>query len=461
MQSFSELITLGKTPSRLQETLRRAVMTLTDQHPERASRDELNTSQLHQLRELLAEIQERNPFWKDRLARAGLSSGSLTSLDQLRELPLLTKQELIVDQQAAPPFGTNLTCPLNRYSRVHQTSGTTGQPMRWLDTPQSWNWILETWEQIYRLAGIRPEDVFAFPFSFGPFIGFWAAFEGAQRIGNRSLTMGGLSSESRLKMMLELQATVVCATPTYALRLAEVARQQQLNLPASDVRLLILAGEPGASVPAVRNRIEQEWGARVIDHWGMTEIGSLGVEPFESPGELAILESQCLPEIIDPVTAEPVAPGGMGELIITNLGRRGQPVIRFRTGDLVRACTSPSGCGLSLLRLQGGILGRTDDMLTIRGNNVFPSSIDAILREFSEVAEYRTTVATRRSMPHLQIEIEAVPASAHGSGRDELLSRIESTMKTRLNFQVEIIPVESLPRFEMKARRFFRKDDHV
>lgn len=426
---------------------------------ELCSREELDALQLRQLQALLAEVQERNPFWKARLLQAGFAGRSMTSLSQLRNLPLLTREELIADQQAVPPYGTNLTYPLHCYSRLHQTSGTTGRPMRWLDTPGSWKWLMECWAQIYRLAGIRPDDVFAFPFSFGPFIGFWAAFEGAQQQGNLSLAMGGMSSESRLKMMRDLQATIVCCTPTYALRLAEVARLEQIDLRCLPVRLLILAGEPGGAIPAIRDRIERDWGARVIDHWGMTDVGSLGVEPFDSPGEMAILESQCLPEIIHPKTLEPVAPGQTGELVMTNLGRWGQPVIRYRTGDLVRAVTTPSACGLALLRLDGGILGRTDDMVTIRGNNVFPSSLDAIFREFTDVAEYRMTLLIRRSMPHLQVEIEPTFAATEQVHRtQELLERIGKTIKSRLNFQAEVIAVESLPRFELKARRFFRED---
>lgn len=426
--------------------------------PETATRAELNQRQLQLLNRLISEISQSNRFWQRRLNAAGLGDAPLTSLDQLKALPLLTKGELVADQDDNPPFGTNLTYSLSRYSRLHQTSGTTGKPMRWLDTPESWNWLMECWEQIYRLVEIREDDVFAFPFSFGPFIGFWAAFEGAQRLGRLSLAMGGMSTESRLKMIEELKATVVCCTPTYALRMGDVAREQGINLAESAVRMLILAGEPGGAIPAIRQRIEQEWGARVIDHWGMTDIGSLGIETAASPGALTILETQCIAEIIHPETAEPVTPGEMGELVITNLGRLGQPVLRYRTGDLVREAVEPAPDGISLLRLEGGILGRTDDMVTIRGNNVFPSSLDAVLREHQGIAEYRTTVVTRKSMPHLKIEIEPVFAFAENPERAaQLVFEVERLIKNRLNFQAEIQLVESLPRFEMKARRFFRE----
>ncbi|QDU37936.1 Phenylacetate-coenzyme A ligase [Maioricimonas rarisocia] len=432
-------------------------------HPEDLSRDEIERSQLERLQRLLGEVHARNPFWQQKLGQAGITPGDIRSLDDLRKLPFLTKQELVDDQNANPPYGTNLTYPPSGYSRLHQTSGTTGRPMRWLDTSDSWDWFMKCWAQIYRIVGLREDDVLAFPFSFGPFIGFWAAFDGACRLGRLSLPMGGLTSEARLRMMLELNATFVCCTPTYAMRLVEIAAGKNIDLASSAVRGLVVAGEPGGNVPSVRRRIEEGWGARVFDHWGMTDIGSLGIEPHDAPGGLSILETECIAEIVDPDTGEPVEPGTLGELIITNLGRWGHPVIRYRTGDLVRAAAEcPSG--RSLLRLDGGIQGRADDMVTIRGNNVFPSSVEAILREFDAVAEYRIIVESQRSMHQLRLEIEPVPAVAeHADEQDRLLKTVAAAIKDRLNFHpaIEAVPVESLPRFELKGRRFVRRDGNA
>ena len=435
---------------------------MSDPYPESLSRPELAARQLDRLQALLSEVEEKNPFWKSKFNSAGINRQDIQSLEDFRQFPLLTKQELVDDQNANPPFGTNLTYPLSGYSRLHQTSGTTGKPMRWLDTPESWDWFMECWAQIYRISGITSDDIFAFPFSFGPFIGFWAAFEGSQRIQNLSLTMGGMTSEARLKLILEMNATVVCCTPTYALRLIEVAEQLELPIADSAVRMIIVAGEPGGAVPAVRSRIENAWDARVIDHWGMTDIGSLGIEPAQAPGGLLILETECIAEIINPETHEPVQPGELGELVITNLGRWGQPVIRYRTGDLVKPATSLCPSGYNLLRLEGGILGRVDDMVTIHGNNVFPSSLDAIIREFPDVAEYRIVVTTKRSMPHMKIEIEPTSTISNSSDQvEKLIHSVQQSIKDRLNFQAEVIPVEvdSLPRFELKGKRFHRQVD--
>jgi phenylacetate-CoA ligase len=380
------------------------------------------------------------------------------SWDAFAQIPLLQKSDLVACHASDPPYSSNLTYPLVRYSRLHQTSGTTGKPLRWLDTPASWDWLMECWKQIYHLVGLTPEDRIAFPFSFGPFLGFWAAFEGGQRLGNLCLSGGGMSSQARLQMILDNEATFVCCTPTYALRLAVVAEEEGINMANSAVRGIIVAGEPGGNIPAIRRQIETAFGARVFDHWGMTEIGALGVESVEYAEGLYLLETECIAEIVDTETSEPVEAGETGELVITNLGRWGSPVIRYRTGDLVREDLSASPDDICLKRLKGGVLGRADDMMTIRGNNVFPSSIDAIVREFDQVAEYRMHFTTKREMNHLKIEIEPIAALTGTDDEQQLLSDINRAIKDRMNFQAEIVAVEpeSLPRFELKGRRFVK-----
>lgn len=422
------------------------------------SRSELEAWQLARLRRLLEQVWNRNPFWTERLRNSIGAPEQLRTLDDLRRLPLTAKADLVADQAAHPPYGTNLTFPLTAYTRLHQTSGTTtGQPLRWLDTPDSWRWMLGCWQTMYELMELRPDERICFLFSFGPFLGFWAGFEGALQAGRFCAAAGGLSSEARLRFLLDNHITLVGCTPTYALRLAEIAQQQGIDLAGSPVRGILVAGEPGGNIPATRQALESAWGARVIDHWGMTEVGPLAVECPQTPGCLTLLETECIAEILDPTTSAPTPPGEMGELVITNLGRVGSPAIRFRTGDLVRAARTPDPRGWEWLRLEGGILGRTDDMLIIRGNNVFPSSIEAVVRTFAEVAEFRIVVTERRAMSHLRLEIEPA-ATSPAMEPDELARRIGQAVKHRLGFQIEtvVVPPGSLPRFEMKARRVVR-----
>ena len=427
----------------------------------------IRVQQQERLRELLRTVGASNRFWKSKWQAAGVDLAEA----EFSKLPLTTKAELVEDHNAHPPYGSNLTFEVGAYSRFCQTSGTTGQPLRWLDTPESWQWMLGCWEQIFELAGLRSDDRMAFPFSFGPFLGFWAAFEGAAQMGRLCLPCGGMSSEARLKFIQENQATVVCCTPTYALRLAEVAAdlaKQPGNSTASEmlksVRLLIVAGEPGGSIPSIRHKIEAGWGARVIDHWGMTEVGPLATECVENPGGLHILETECIAEILDATTGQPfdlkdtTAPI-RGELVITNLGRIGSPMIRYRTGDIVEIDRQPCPCGRPLMRLKGGILGRVDDMLTIRGNNVFPTAVEAILREFPEVIEYQFETVTRDSMPQLRIDVETTIGLSNSESEIKqftvLAERIAAAIHDRLHFWPEIVAVPplSLPRSELKSQR--------
>jgi phenylacetate-CoA ligase len=421
------------------------------------SRDLIEQTQTRRLTEMLEAIIPRNRFYATKFADAGVDIADIRSLEDLRALPVTTKQELVDSQAQQPPYGANLSYPSTTYTRLHQTSGTTGRPMRWLDTADSWNWIMECWRQIYLLAGVTKEDRLFFPFSFGPFIGFWAAFEGASRLGNFVIAGGGMSTSIRLQAMIENEATVVCCTPTYALRMAEVAAEEGIDLRESSVRTVIVAGEPGGAIPATRSRIESAWDASVIDHWGMTEIASLGVESADRAGGMYLLETEVIAEIVDPDTLEPVATGEVGELLITNLGRIGSPLIRYRTRDLVQAGTDEDPNERKLLWLSGGILGRSDDMVTVRGNNVFPSSVEAVLREIDDVAEFRIDVKTVRAMHELCITVE--PTAAAANRTDEVAATVTDALRKRVGFACEVRMAEpgQLPRFELKGRRFFRE----
>jgi phenylacetate-CoA ligase len=423
------------------------------------ARSELERLQLDRLRALLAEILPHNRFYARKFAAAGVAARDIKTLADLTRLPFTTKAELLDDQQAERPYGRILTYFSDRYSRYNQTSGTMGQPLRWLDTAASWDWMLRSWEAIYRIAGVTAKDRLFFPFSFGPFLGFWTAFEAACRLGCLCLPGGGMSSAARLRFLLDNRATVILCTPTYALRLAEEAQQQGIPLtpatPGYAVRALIVAGEPGGSIPATRARIEQAWGARVLDHAGLTEVGPAAIECVENPGGLHLLEGDYLLEVIEPNSSQAVEPGEVGEMVLTNLGRWGSPVLRYRTGDLIRVDPYPCPCGRSLVRLAGGILGRSDDMIHVRGNNVYPTALEAIIRRFDEVAEYRLQVGEANKQTTLRIEVE--PSGPDGVGVAE---RISKAIRDELLFRAEVVavPPGALPRFELKARRIAARE---
>jgi len=413
--------------------------------------DALARLQRQKLAAMLREIQGRNAFYTRKFA--GNAFDPLR--DSLENLPFTTRTELEADQLERPPYGSNLTYPIAEYCRLHQTSGSGGRAMRWLDTRESWDWFKRLWGTIYRAAGVKEGDRLMFPFSFGPFVGFWAAFESATALGNLALPAGGMTTTARLRMLLENEVDVVCCTPTYALRMAEVAAAEGIDLAGAKVSKLIVAGEPGGSIPEIRDRIQTNWGARVYDHTGMTEIGALGFECHQTPGGVHLNEAECIAEIIDPATGQPVAEGEPGELVLTNLGRWGSPLIRYRTNDRVRLTRDKCRCGRWFGRLEGGILGRFDEMITVRGNNVFPAGLEAIIRQFPEVAEFRVTVYGSGALAEVKIELE--PASEQAGA--ELAERVGRAVQNTLSFRAQVltVPCGGLPRFEMKAKRFIRQ----
>lgn len=404
-----------------------------------------DASVLASLRGLVVELRDRNPFYAAKLRGINRPPLPSTLADFAARFPFTTKAELVDDQAAHPPYGTARSEPLERFTRCHQTSGTTGAPLRWLDTPESWSCMTEDWVEVFRQAGLHSNDRILFAFSFGPFLGFWLAFEAGLRMGALCIPGGGMGTALRARVLLENQCTVLCCTPTYALHLAEVLRSEGLDASRIRIRLVIVAGEPGGSLPATRSRLSAAWpGARIFDHHGMTEVGPVTHEDPQHPGNLIVLERSFYAESVDPESGQPVAEGEPGELVLTTLRRKACPLLRYRTGDLVRLSRTPAG-----LTLVGGILGRVDDMVVVRGVNVYPSAVEQIIRGFPDVTEFRVTLDQLAALPELSVEVEASEATATA-----VAERLQSGLSLRI--PVESVPPGSLPRFELKARRWRR-----
>ena len=416
-------------------------------------------AQHQRLETLLSAVHSRNPFYSRRLDEAGVRLDSLHLPDDFQALPLTSKHDLAADQDASPPWGTAHTESLDRYTRYHQTSSTTGRPLRWLDTNESWQGVLDCWRAVYRAAHVTGDDRIFFPFGFGPFLGFWSAFDAGSQIGALCMPGGGMSSQTRLELIESLQPTVVCCTPTYALRLVEVARETgSRDLTTGSVRVVIVAGEPGGSIAPTRDRIAQGWGARVIDHHGLTEVGPVSFECWEAPGSLHLNECEFICEVVDPDSGAPVSDGEPGELVVTNLGRIASPVIRYRTRDMVRLNRDACACGRTLARAEGGILARADDMVCVRGVNIYPTAVEAVVRSFPEVVEYRSTVSMRDSLRSMVVELELSPGTpGEAAGATAVTQALRESMG--LTVPVRLVPPATLPRFELKARRFVVEDD--
>ena len=423
------------TPARLSLTndQRRAL--------EKLSPEDLTEHQLTRLNQLLETILPENSFYRGHLKEIEFP---LRSLDQLAELPFTFKDQL-VDENNTGNLATNRTYELARYCRFHRTSGTRGKPLVILDTADDWQWWIDTWQFVLDAADVKPSDQAVMAFSFGPFIGFWSAFDATVARGTLCVPSGGLSTLSRAELIQSTEASVLFCTPSYALHMAEVGLENQINVRELPVNRIIVAGEPGGSIPEIRDRIATAWSAKVFDHSGATEVGPWGFPDPEARG-LYINESEFIAEFLSVDHGEPAGEGELSELVLTSLGRSGSPIIRYRTGDLVRPTWNDNQpCRFVLL--QGGVLGRSDDMMIIRGVNIFPSSIERILRSFPEIIEYRMIASKSSQMDELKIEIE---------DRLEQPERVTRELQVRLGLRVETecVPIGSLPRFDLKGNRF-------
>ena len=358
------------------------------------------------------------------------------------------------------------TFPKEMYRRYHRTSGTRGKPMVILDTAEDWKWWIATWQYVLDACGIQPHDRIMMAFSFGPFIGFWSAHDACLSRGCMVIPCGGMSTAARIDLIQTAQPTVIFSTPSYAMHMADDATQRGIDLVSSSIRQVFVAGEPGGSVPAVRSRIETAFGAKVMDHAGATEVGPWGFGSRDGQA-IHVIESEFIAEFLpwecDQKNTKQLTKldpeSGIYELVLTSLGRVGAPVLRYRTGDLVRPRYIANGES-TFVRLESGVLGRTDDMIVVRGVNIFPSSIDAIVRSFPTITEYRLTVAKKGSIDELLLEWET---SESGDTKISEVLAEKLSIQLNLRFEVVQVPIGVLLRTEGKARRLFdrRSNDAV
>lgn len=420
-------------------------------------RAELDALQLHKLKRLIEWTEAQVPFHSKRLHDAGITAESLTSLDDLRRIPFFTRDEWMQGQLDQPPYGPILAAPEEAAIRYHLTSGTTGRtPIRVLDSMKDWEWIAEMWCYGFWGFGIRPEDTVFFAFSYGTFVGFWGAHYACEKIGCLVLPGGNMTTDARVKQIVDMNATVVCSTPTYALRMAQEAQRMGIDLASGPVKRMILSGEPAGSIPATKKLIEEQWGAKAGDTAGMTELGTIMIfECDHQPGGTHIIEDHFIEEVIDPYTEEPVPYGERGERVVTSFGRGFIPVIRYRTRDfVVKVPADTCSCGRTFDIYEGGIRGRVDDMKLVRGTNVYPRAVEAIVREYREVDEFQIHLFTAEGIrDEIEVLIEIPDPTADKERIVVELCGALADAHEGLRFPVRIVANESLPRFELKAKR--------
>jgi phenylacetate-CoA ligase len=422
-------------------------------------RAELQHLQLHKLRRLCEWAEARSPFHRRRFAAAGFHPNQLETLDDIRRIPMMTREEWMESEQQLPLFGDLPATDQANAIRYHLTSGTSGRmPIRVLDGMKDWEWIAEMWCYGFWGFGVRPQDVVYFAFGYGSFIGFWGAHYCCEKIGALVIPGGAQTTEARVRQIVELGATTVCSTPTYALRLWQQATEMGIDLAHdSKVDKVILSGEPAGSIPAVKRQLEAAWGAKCGDTAGMTEIGTIMIfECSHQPGGTHIIEDHFIEEVVHPETGEPVPYGELGERVVTSFGRGFIPLIRYRTRDMVlKRPASTCDCGRTGDIYDGGIRGRWDDMKLIRGTNVYPGAVEAIVREFDAIDEFQIHLWRADDIrDEITIRVELKPG--HTAEWPEIERRLAAALADAhegLRFNIVLEPPGTLPRFELKARR--------
>lgn len=431
--------------------MRHAEARLWNPYLEAMPRRELDELHLRRVRRVIEYAYRHLPFYRRRYEAAGVRPEHIRSWeDFLERVPLLDKPDLMEAQErgelvpADPPP-----------HQLCMTSGTTGVPLR---IPWSAYQMIRNGDHgayLWWSAGIRPGQTLYIAFNFGTFVGFWTVYHGALSYGLNVISGGGLDTRRRLLQVAELRPDVLAATPTYALHMAEVARQMGLELRACGVRALLLAGEAGACVPAIRNALREAWGAEPFDYYGTSETGGIGFSCHWDPTRIHVLEDgvHCL--VLDE-GGRPVQEG-TGEVVVTTYYQLSFPLIKYRTHDLVEVHREPCPCGRTWAWFRGGVLGRTDHMITVRGVNVFPTAIEALVGEVGGTTEhYEIHVFRREGLDQLLLKVEAapgVPAERYGALQRELEELLHHRLKVRV--PVEVLPPGSLPRYELKSKRFF------
>ncbi|UCB44075.1 MAG: hypothetical protein JSV77_05430 [Dehalococcoidales bacterium] len=420
--------------------------------------EKLRALQLKKFQRILRWSYENSPFYRRLYHDAGLEPGDIKTFDDIKKVPKTEKSMLRVVQGKTPyPYGDILCVPIEQVTEYHQTSGTTGQPVYQADTWQDWEWWSEAWAYILYAQGYRDSDRVFFPFGYNVFIAFWTAHYGAEKLGCEVIPGGVLNTEARILKMQEVRATAFMATPTYVLGMGDTARRKLDIDPAKDlqIRTITVAGEPGGSIPATKKRMEEIWGAKVYDHVGATEIGAWGYECVCQSG-LHINEALFLVEIEDIQTGEFITePGRPGKVVITALDRMAQPCIRFDSKDLVQLSEEECKCGRTFRLLQDGIISRTDNITKVKGVLLAPTSIEEVVRGILELGdEYEVIIAKQGDIDDITLNVELLPGQENNTGtiKNNLVDQLR--VKTNLGYNIEFHEYGTLPRYDVKAKRF-------
>ncbi|RMG87683.1 MAG: phenylacetate--CoA ligase family protein [Candidatus Dadabacteria bacterium] len=420
---------------------------------ETMDRAALEKWQLDQLKQHLAFAYANAPYYREAFDRAGVRPSDLKGLPDLGRFPFTNKKIERDRQVAHPDLGDMVAVPEEEIVFVAASSGSTGVPTLSPFTRQDFEEFQDVQARLFWAAGMRPTDRYVHALNFTLFVGGPDVI-GAQKLGALCIWAGAIPSDRLLFILKEFKPTVTWTTPSYAWYLGETARKQGID-PARDlaIRRIIVAGEPGGSIPATRNAIEELWDAEVYDFYGLSDIFGANAGMCEAKDGLHVAEDHTLIEVLDPETHEPVPEGEMGELVLTTLRKRARPMIRFRTGDIVKCVKERCSCGRTLARIY--IHGRIDDMFIVSGVNVFPSDIEYVVRNIDGITgEYRIVVYTEEHLTRFDVEVERDPAA--GRSEPEIAAEISERVKVRTGVRprrVKVLEEGAIPRATHKAKR--------
>lgn len=428
--------------------------------------EDLRRFQIHKFREMCIYVYNHSAYYKRRFTEAGLALKDLENIKSITDaarIPISAKSDFVSAQNGKEPFpyGEMLTVPIEQITEYHQTSGTTGSPMRWGDTWADWEWFSDAWATSLYSRGLRNHDRVYIAFPYHIYIAFWGGHYGVEKIGAEVIPGGSTGTEQRVREICDLRCTAVMCTPSYALQMVEAAKQIGLDLRNSHVKKLFCTGEPGASVASTKQRIEDAWGAKVYDHAGATESPLWAFQCGEQKG-LHVNEAHYLVEILDPETFEPAAEGQVGTVVVSNLIRKGMPTIRYDLKDLVKVSAEKCSCGRTWRMFEGGILGRRDELTKVKGVLFSPKNVEQAVSSIKMLnGEFETIVS--RTNDYDNVLVKAEISAEYVDKKDEIKILLERELRntTTLRCDVELLEPNTLPRYETKAKRFrdLRKDN--
>ncbi len=420
--------------------------------------EKIRKLQLKKFQRIFSWTYEHSKFHRTLYDNDGIKPKDIQSFSDIKQIPTVEKSMMRDIQGKEPfPYGDALCVPLNEVTAYRQTSGTTGQPVYQPDTWQDWEWWAECWAQLLWAQGYRPKDRVFIPFGYNVFVAFWAGHYGAEKIGCEVVPGGVLDTRARILKIQELNPTAMMGTPTYMLGMADTAiNEMNINPADLSIEIITCAGEPGASIPSTKKRIEDAWGAKVYDHAGATEIGAWSFECTEQPGSMHVNDAFFLVEIVDVETGEAIeTPGVRGKMIITALDRQAQPCIRFDSKDIIEWDTKICTCGRTSKLIKGGVVGRTDDITKVKGVLFSPSSVENVVRGIEGLGnDYELKVEKINDRDKITLQVEFL--QNYSEEMDKIKSKLSDQLrlKTNLNYEIEFCQYGELPRYPVKAKRF-------